>query len=171
MRNPRQGHLALSVIAAVTALLLVAVPAVAAAPSAVRGGGVVGGDPGVTSQLGFTASERGGSFLCVMAGRSGGFAFGPWDTILQMQVQGRVTPGSLEIAGDWSTFDGVADIHVVGVADGQVLTVKLTDIPFTSTQTSGGAGDAWHELVVDLPGGPVAFGPEYLIAGRITISE
>ncbi|MGH2358161.1 MAG: hypothetical protein ACRDGJ_09140 [Candidatus Limnocylindria bacterium] len=171
MRSPRQGHLALSVIAAVAALVLVAAPAIAAGPSAVRGGGVVGGDRGVTSQLGFTASERGGSFLCVMAGRSGGFAFGPWDTILQMQVQGRVTPGSLEIAGEWSSFDGVADIHVVGIADGEVLAVKLTDIPFTSRQTSGGALEAQHVLEVDLPGPNLVIGPEYLTAGRITISE
>ena len=67
----------------------------AASGPAVRGGGVVDGARGTTSQLGFTATSSGGSFLCVMAGRSGGFPFGPWQSIQQMHVQGQVTPGSL----------------------------------------------------------------------------
>src|SRR5881409_1181822 len=88
------------------AVALVALPAPAAASSgpAVRGGGVVDGPLGTTSQLGFTATSSGGSFLCVMAGRSGGFPFGPWTNIQQMHVQGRVTPGSLSITGGVATL-------------------------------------------------------------------
>src|SRR5207244_11847071 len=84
---------------------LIALPAPAAASSgpAVRGGGVVDGPLGTTSQLGFTASSSGGSFLCVMAGRSGGFPFGPWQSVQQMHVQGRVTPGSLSITAGIAT--------------------------------------------------------------------
>lgn len=143
---------------------------VAAAPApAVRGGGVVDGALGVTSQLGFTASTNGGSFLCVMAGRSGGFRFEPWEEILQMQVQGRVTPGTLDIRGSWSRFEGTARIHVVGVADGEVLTVTLHDVRFVSIQEAGGAGVASHELVV--PDLGLRFGPEKMASGHISIWE
>src|SRR2546428_12942558 len=79
----------------------------------VSGGGIVDGDLGTTSQLGFTASSSGGEFLCVMAGRSGGFPFGPWASIQQMRVKGTVRAGSLSIAADGSaTFSGTATIHV-----------------------------------------------------------
>src|SRR5438876_3007863 len=82
----------------VSAALIALAPSVEASSGpAVRGGGVVDGQPGMTSQLGFTATSSGGSFLCVMAGRSGGFQFASWQSIQQMQVQGRVTPGSLSI--------------------------------------------------------------------------
>jgi hypothetical protein len=140
--------------------------AVASSGPAVRGGGVVDGPLGVTSQLGFSATSSGGSFLCVMAGRSGGFPFGPWQNIQQMHVQGRVTPGSLSITGDVATFSGTATIHVVGTtADGR-LAMTLTDVPFVSTQAAGGAGIAWHLLEVS---GVGAFGPETMKTGRITI--
>jgi hypothetical protein len=139
---------------------------VASSGPAVRGGGVVDGPLGVTSQLGFSATSSGGSFLCVMAGRSGGFPFGPWQNIQQMHVQGRVTPGSLSITGDVATFSGTATIHVVGTtADGR-LAMTLTDVPFVSTQAAGGAGIAWHLLEVS---GVGAFGPETMKTGRITI--
>ena len=105
----------------------------------------------------------------MMAGRSGGFAFDAWDEILQMQVQGRVSPGSLEIEGSWSRFEGVADIHVVGMAAGQVLTARLTGVAFASEQAAGGAGEAWHLLVLELPGGDLSIGPEFMKTGRITI--
>jgi hypothetical protein len=140
--------------------------AVASSGPAVRGGGVVDGPLGVTSQLGFSATSSGGSFLCVMAGRSGGFPFGPWQNIQQMHVQGRVTPGSLSITGDVATFSGTATIHVVGTtADGR-LAMTLTDVPFVSTQAAGGAGIAWHLLEVS---GVGAFGPETMKTGHITI--
>ena len=137
----------------------------------VSGGGVVDGALGTTSQLGFTASSSGGQFLCVMAGRSGGFPFEPWADIQQMRVLGNVTPGSLSIAGDGSaTFSGTAAIHVVGkTASGEVLTMKLTDIAYTSWQTAGGAGVAQHKLTVDVPGG--TFGPAFLSSGHITIRQ
>ena len=62
-----------------TAALMTLAPSVAASSGpAVRGGGVVEGPLLTTSQLGFNATSSGGSFLCVMAGRSGGFQFGPW---------------------------------------------------------------------------------------------
>jgi hypothetical protein len=167
-----RGRMGLSISASIVAFLLIAVhPAIAAAGPSVRGGGVVDGLPGVTSQLGFSASANGGSFLCAMAGRSGGFAFDPWDEVLQMEVQGRVTPGSLEIEGSWSRFEGVADIHVVGMAAGQVLTARLTGVAFASEQGAGGAGEARHLLVLELPGGDLSIGPEFMKTGRITIHD
>jgi hypothetical protein len=135
----------------VSAALIALAPSVEASSGpAVRGGGVVDGPPGMTSQLGFTATSSGGSFLCVMAGRSGGFPFGPWQSIQQMQVQGRVTPGSLSITNGVATFSGTATIHVVGTTPTGRLAVTMSNVPFVSTQTAGGAGVAWHQL--DVPG-------------------
>ena len=148
------------------ALMALAPSAVASSGPAVRGGGVVDGPLGSTSQLGFTATSSGGSFLCVMAGRSGGFPFGPWQNIQQMHVQGRVTPGSLSITGGVATFSGTATIHVVGTTATGRLAMTLTDVPFVSTQAAGGAGVAWHLLEVS---GVGAFGPETMKTGRITI--
>ena len=151
----------------VSAALVGLVPSVAASSGpAVRGGGVVDGPLGTTSQLGFTATSSGGSFLCVMAGRSGGFPFGPWESIQQMHVQGRVTPGSLSITGDVATFRGTATIHVIGTTASGEFAVTLTDVPFISTQAAGGAGVAWHLL--DVPS-IQAFGPEKMKTGHITI--
>jgi len=149
------------------AALMTFAPSVAASSGpAVRGGGVVDGPLGETSQLGFTATESGGSFLCVMAGRSGGFPFGPWQSIQQMHVQGRVTPGSLSISGGVATFSGTATIHVVGTTSTGRLTMTLTGVPFTSTQAAGGAGVAWHRLDVS---GVGTFGPAAMKSGHITI--
>lgn len=149
-----------------SALLMLAPSAAASSVPAVRGGGVVDGPPGITSQLGFSATSSGGSFLCVMAGRSGGFPFGPWENIQQMQVQGRVTPGSLDIANGVATFSGTATIHVIGTTPTGRLAMTLSDVPFVSTQTAGGAGVAWHLLEVS---GVGAFGPETMKSGQITI--
>jgi len=156
---------AVLVLASLVLITLVS-PTVAASGTAVRGGGVVDGAQGTTSQLGFTATSSGGSFLCVMAGRSGGFPFGPWQSIQQMHVQGRVSPGSLGVAGGVATFRGIATIHVIGIAASGEFAVTLTDVPFISTQAAGGAGVAWHLL--DVPG-IGAFGPATLKTGRITI--
>lgn len=148
------------------ALITLAPSVLASSGPAVRGGGVVAGALGTTSQLGFTATSNGGSFLCVMAGRSGGFPFGPWQNVQQMLVQGRVTPGSLSITSGIATFSGTATIHVVGTtADGR-LAVTMTDVPYVSTQTAGGAGTAWHLLEVP---GVGAFGPAPMKTGHITI--
>ena len=171
----RPRRLGFAIPTALAALLFATTTVLAAPPppvEAVRGGGVVDGPLGLTSQLGFTASSRGGSFLCVMAGRSGAFAFGEWDKILQMQVQGRVTPGTLEIAGSWSRFEGIATIHVIGVADGEVVAATLYDIGFTSTQGAGGAGVAWH--ILELPDLGLSFGaPDGALmkSGQITVWE
>ena len=148
------------------ALMTLLSPAVAASGPAVRGGGVVNGPLGTTSQLGFTATSSGGAFLCVMAGRSGGFPFGPWLSIQQMHVQGRVTPGSLSITDGVATFSGTATIHVIGKTSSGVFATTLSNVPFVSTQTAGGAGVARHTL--DVPG-IGAFGPAEMKAGRITI--
>jgi hypothetical protein len=148
------------------ALVALAPSTVASSGPAVRGGGVVDGPLGMTSQLGFTATSSGGSFLCVMAGRSGGFPFGPWASIQQMHVQGQVTPGSLSITGNVATFSGTATIHVVGTTSSGRLAMTLSDVPFTSTQAAGGAGVAWHLLEVS---GVGAFGPETMKTGQITI--
>jgi hypothetical protein len=101
-----------------------------------------------------------------MAGRSGGFPFGPWQSIQQMDVEGRVTPGSLSISGGVASFSGIATIHVVGTTSTGRLTMTLTDVPFVSTQAAGGAGVAWHLLEVS---GVGAFGPEKMKSGHITI--
>jgi hypothetical protein len=148
------------------ALIMLAPSAVASSGPAVRGGGVVDGPLGTTSQLGFTATNSGGSFLCVMAGRSGGFPFGPWENIQQMHVQGRVTPGSLDITDGVATFSGIATIHVVGTTSSGRLAMTLSDVPFVSKQAAGGAGVAWHLLEVS---GVGAFGPEKMKTGQITI--
>jgi len=152
---------------------LVSVALIALAPStaassgpAVRGGGIVGGPLGTTSQLGFTATSSGGSFLCVMAGRSGGFKFDVFQNIQQMHVQGRVTPGSLSITGDVATFRGTATIHVVGTTSTGRLDLTMSDVPFVSTQGAGGAGVAWHQLDVS---GVGTFGPSKMETGQITI--
>jgi len=147
---------------------LIALPpsAVASSGPAVRGGGVVDGPLGTTSQLAFTATSSGGSFLCVMAGRSGGFPFGPWQSVQQMQVEGRVTPGSLSITAGVATFSGSATIHVIGKTSSGIFKTTLFDVPFVSTQTSGGAGVAWHLLQVS---GVGAFGPGPMKTGHITI--
>ena len=138
----------LAPLAMAAALVAFAPSASAASGPAVRGGGVVDGARGTTSQLAFTATGSGGSFLCVMAGRSGGFPFGPWTNIQQMLVQGRVTPGSLSVNGGVATFSGTATIHVVGTTSSGRLDVTLSDVPFVSTQTAGGAGVASHQLAV-----------------------
>ena len=78
-----------------------------------------------------------------MAGASRGFSFGPWESIQQMHVRGRVNPGSLSITGGVATFRGTATIHVVGTSTGR-LAMTLSDVPFVSTQAAGGAGRAWH---------------------------
>src|SRR3989454_12536462 len=148
------------------ALISLAPSALASSGAAVRGGGVVDGPLGATSQLGFTATSSGGSFLCVMAGRSGGFPFGPWQSIQQMHVQGRVTPGSLSISGGVATFSGTATIHVVGTTSTGRLAMTMKNVPFVSTQAAGGAGVAWHLLEVS---GVGAFGPGPMKTGHITI--
>jgi hypothetical protein len=151
----------------VSAVLVAFAPsAVASSGPAVRGGGVVDGPLGTTSQLAFTATNAGGSFLCVMAGRSGGFPFGPWSNIQQMLVQGRVTPGSLNITGGVATFSGTATIHVIGTTSTGRLAVTMVDVPFVSTQAAGGAGVSWHLLEVS---GVGAFGPGPMKTGHITI--
>jgi len=164
MASARVRHLAPLLLGA--ALMALAPSAAASSGPAVRGGGVVEGALGTTSQLGFTATSSGGSFLCVMAGRSGGFPFGPWQNIQQMHVQGRVTPGSLSIAGGIATFSGTATIHVVGTTSAGRLDMTLSNVPFVSTQAAGGAGVAWHRLDV---AGVGVFGPGKMATGHITI--
>ena len=133
------------------------------------GGGIVDGPLGLTSQLGFGATSTGGSFQCVMAGRSGGFPFGPWSQVLQMEVHGDVTPGSLTINPDGSaTFTGKAHVQVVGRdAGGKILTAVFNDVGYSTTHSAGGPGVATHQLA--LPGLGLAFGPAPLKKGNITI--
>ena len=145
----------------------------AAGDPSTSGGGIVAGSLGTTSQLGFSASSSGGHFLCVMAGRSGGFPFGPWASVSQMRVAGSVS-GSVTVSGGVASFSGTATIHVVGkTSTGEVLTATVPNVPYTSRQTAGGAGVATHRLEVVLPGfGPMAFpsvGMAPLSAGHISI--
>ena len=134
------------------------------------GGGVVDGPLGLTSQLGFGATSTGGSFQCVMTGRSGGFPFGPWSQVLQMEVHGDVTPGSLTINPDGSaTFGGKAFVQVVGRdASGQILKAVFSDVGYSATHTAGGAAVGTHQLA--LPSLGLAFGPIPLKNGHITIT-
>jgi hypothetical protein len=151
----------------VSAVLIALPPSVVASSGpAVRGGGVVDGPLGTTSQVAFTATSSGGSFLCVMAGRSGGFPFGPWQSIQQMHVEGRVTPGSLSITAGIATFSGSATIHVIGTTSSGIFKTTLSNVPFVSTQSAGGAGVAWHLLQVS---GVGVFGPGTMKTGHITI--
>jgi len=153
------------------ALSMTQVAAGAAAGPSVHGGGVVDGVVGTTSQLGFDASASGGHFLCIMAGRSGGFPFGPWQSITQMEVSGPVSPGTLRVEGGVATFAGTATIHVVGrTATGEVLTATVEGVPYVSIQTPGGAGVAEHELDVTLPSGTATFGPAPLRSGHISVT-
>lgn len=169
------GMRATLVIAMTVMGLLTAQSAALASGPRVSGGGTVDGPLGTTSQLGFNASSGGGEFLCVMAGRSGGFPFGPWASVQQMHVQGPVTPGTLSVSGGVASFSGTATIHVVGkTATGDVLTATVPNVPFTSRQTAGGAGIATHRLEVTLPSGPLSFpaiGMAPLRSGHIRISQ
>ena len=133
------------------------------------GGGIVDGPLGLTSQLGFGATEAGGSFQCVMAGRSNGFPFPPWSEVLQMEVHGDVTPGSLKINPDGSaTFSGKALVQVVGRdATGNILRAAFTDVDYNTTHTAGGAGEATHQL--NVVGLGLAFPKATLKRGHITI--
>jgi hypothetical protein len=149
-------------------LVLLAVPSTAGSGPRASGGGIVDGPLGLTSQLGFGATMAGGSFQCVMAGRSSGFPFGPWEEILQMEVHGDVTPGSLSINADGSaTFGGTAFVLVVGRdADGNILTARFSNVPYSATHSAGGPGEAMHELFIL----GIHFGPAPLQAGHITIA-
>ena len=140
------------------------------ATARVVGGGIVDGPLGLTSQLGIGATSTGGSFQCVMAGRSGGFPFGPWSQVLQMDVHGDVTPGSLTINSDGSaTFGGKAHVQVVGRdATGKILRADFSDIDYNTTHTAGGPGVATHQL--NVVGLGLVFGPTPLKRGRITIT-
>ena len=140
-----------------------------ASDARVVGGGIVDGPLGLTSQLGIGATSAGGSFQCVMAGRSGGFPFGPWSQVLQMDVHGDVTPGSLKINSDGSaTFSGKAHVQVVGRdATGKILRADFSDIDYNTTHTAGGPGVATHQL--NVVGLGLVFGPTPLKSGRITI--
>lgn len=148
-------------------VLMLSGPLPRASAQTVAGGGVVDGPLGVTSQLGFRAAADGGAFQCVMAGRSGGFPFGPWSEVLQMNVHGDVTPGTLTITDDGIvTFEGTATVQVVGRdADGRILREVFADVAYTTIHTEGGAGVATHEL--QLLG--ITFGPAALERGRIVI--
>jgi len=141
----------------------------ASGPSVV-GGGLVSGPLGLTSTVGFGATEAGGSFQCVMAGRSGGFPFGPWSEVLQMEVHGNITPGSLTINANGSaTFSGKAHVQVVGRdSTGKILTAVFNDVDYNTTHTAGGAGVATHQL--NVVGLGLFFPTAVLESGHITIT-
>jgi hypothetical protein len=91
-----------------------------------------------------------------------------------MRVEGPVDAGSLSISGGIASFSGTATIHVVGrTSSGEVMTATVSNVPYTSRQTAGGAGVATHRLEVRLPSGPAAFpaipAMATLRSGRITI--
>src|SRR5437868_6646072 len=136
MKQPGTRVFISSVVLAISTLLASQSVAYASGPS-VSGGGVVDGPLGTTSQLGFTASSYGGEFLCVMAGRSGGFAFGPWTSVSQMQVKGSVS-GPVTVSGGIASLSGTATVHVVGkTSTGEVLTATGPDVPNVSQAPNG----------------------------------
>jgi hypothetical protein len=139
-----------------------------AADASAVGGGMVDGPPGLTPQLGFGATSAGGSFQCGIAGRSGGFAFGPWSQVLQMEVHGDATPGSLSINLEGSAvFEGKAFVQVMGRgADGKIVKAVFNDVDYSTTHTGGGPGEATHQLNVL----GLVFGPAPLKQRRITIT-
>lgn len=169
----------------ILALSIVGVAIANPGPSA-RGGGVVGGDPGLsfgssTSQLGFTASLDGGQFQCLMAGRSGGFQLPDGTTVLLMDVHGNVDPGTLtvqpvsdyaihdlSVSGLLATFSGTSTVKIVGRApDGSTVRMTLEE-PYEAEVLEGGAGTAvlhLHHPNLGLHTGGV------LESGRINVSQ
>jgi len=103
-----------------------------------------------------------------MAGRSGGFPFGPWAEVLQMEVHGDVAPGSLTINSDGSaTFSGKARVQVMARdAGGKILKAVFTDADYRTTHEAGGPGTATHQLEVL----GLVFGPVALKRGHIDIN-
>lgn len=165
MRTMKHKILPSSILSLIfVTVLVIAVPGVTEALAAngstsARGGGLVGGSPGLTfgaskSQFGFTASASGGQFQCLMAGRSGGFsAFGL--IVLAMDVHGNVTPGSLvvkkvsnyvihdlTVSGLLATFSGMSTVKIVGRApDGSIVTMTM-ELEYNAEAFAGGAGTA-----------------------------
>ncbi|MBI2843915.1 MAG: hypothetical protein HYX78_10990 [Armatimonadetes bacterium] len=151
-----------------------------------RGGGIVGGDPGLEfgssrSQFGFTASADGGQFQCLMAGQSGGFSLPDGTTVLLMNVHGSVAPGSLEVkevsdyeihdltvSGLLATFSGVSTVMIEGRApDGSIVKIAM-ELPYEAEALAGGAGTAvlhLHHPDLGLHTGGV------VEQGRIDVSE
>ena len=148
-------------VLAFAAVLMVTPVGVAQVNDDERDGSVVGagriGNPiqGRTirsaSDFGFAVSERGGTFVCSMAGpETGGFA-----GFRVMLVEGPVTPGSLEIHERDVSFSGFATIALIPGLNGASQTV-LDGIPYAVFARPGPARRA--RMILSIPAFTQALG-------------
>ncbi|OLD58945.1 MAG: hypothetical protein AUI83_03650 [Armatimonadetes bacterium 13_1_40CM_3_65_7] len=103
------------------------------------------------SDFGFAVSERGGTFVCSMAGpETGGFA-----GFSVMLVEGPVTPGSLEFHQRDVSFSGFATIALIPGLNGASQTV-LDGVPYTVSARRGPAKRA--RMILNIPAFTQALG-------------
>jgi hypothetical protein len=96
------------------------------------------------SDFGFAVSERGGTFVCSMAGpETGGFA-----GFRVMLVEGPVTSGSLEIHERDVSFSGFATIALIPGLNGATQTV-LDGVPYSVSARPGPARRA--RMILNIP--------------------
>jgi hypothetical protein len=115
----------------------------------VAGAGRIGPQiPGETiaspSDFGFAVSERGGTFVCSMAGPETGGFFG----FQVMLVEGPVGRGTLRIHGRDVTFSGLATIALIPGLNGAAQTV-LDGISYSVSARAGNSGTA--RMVLSIP--------------------
>ena len=175
MRIHRRVPFLGSVFAFATVLMLTAVAAQAnddEREGAVVGGGRIGNAiQGKTipsaSDFGFAVSERGGTFVCSMAGpETGGFA-----GFRVMLVEGPVTPGSLEIHDREVSFWGFATIALIPGLNGASQTV-LDLVPYSVSAKPGPAGRA--RMILRIPAFTQALGGDtggIVVQGDIRIER
>lgn len=103
------------------------------------------------SDFGFAVSERGGTFVCSMAGpETGGFA-----GFRVMLVEGPVTPGSLEFHERDVSFSGFATIALIPGLNGASQTV-LDGVPYNVSARPGSARRA--RMILNIPAFTQALG-------------
>jgi hypothetical protein len=119
------------------------------------------------SDFGFAVSERGGTFVCSMAGpETGGFA-----GFRVMLVEGPVTPGSLEVHERDVSFSGFATVALIPGSNGASQTV-LDLIPYSVLARPGPAGHA--RMILSIPAFTKALGGDtggVVVQGDIEIER
>lgn len=139
---------ALSLVVLAALLLAGALPAATAPSTQLVGAGLIshpikGKTISSASDFGFAATASGGTFLCSMAGPlTGGFK-----GLKVMTVEGPVTAGSLKIRGRTASFSGRATVILVPGMDNSAVQI-MSNVPFTVTVGTGGAGKAWLTMKV-----------------------
>jgi len=119
------------------------------------------------SDFGFAVSERGGTFVCSMAGpETGGFA-----GFRVMLVEGPVAPGSLEIHERDVSFSGFATIALIPGLNGATQTV-LDGVPYSVSARPGPARRA--RMILNIPAFTQALGGDtggFVAQGDIRIER